>query len=110
MARGEGRVVSARRQPVGVCGKSWNDIYHNLFCVVYSSHSLSLSLSLSDPTFVVSSQRDHAKESFKAHTSVDRIVRNSNLYIKPNYKPRLSTQATPLHWEGAWLVCMMYMY
>ena len=28
-----------------------------------------------DPTFHVSSGRDHAKESFKAHTSVDRIVR-----------------------------------
>ena len=42
--------------------------------------SFIISASLSDPTFVVSSQRDHAKESFKAHTSVDRIVRDSNLY------------------------------
>ncbi len=45
-----------------------------------------------DPTFQVSSERDHAKQSYKAQTSLDRLVscfclKNlfSAVHISPNY-------------------------
>lgn len=37
----------------------------NLTCYVYI---------LTDPNFTVSSEQDHAKQAFKAHTNIDRIV------------------------------------
>ena len=39
-----------------------------------TTFNASVHIICTDPNFVVSSDRDHAKEAFKAHTSMDRMV------------------------------------